>query len=245
MIEKKVIYSKYLDRDVIYTFIEDKDSDLFLYFFDGANLYDKEESFIGEIWALDKAIEKIGLRTNLVGIYCAEGDDGMARVSEYSPFEKYSTSESRENFNPKGILTGKFIIEELIPLVEKDKKASSRLIGGSSMGGVMSLYMGSAYPDYFDKILAMSTHFMIDPVGMGEILSKFDQKNKQKIYLDTGTEEFEDDILKSSYISLSQIAYGFLKDRLDIKYVIDEGAIHNEKYWQNRLPDALKYLYDK
>ena len=245
MIEKKVIYSKYLDRDVTYTFIEDKDSDLFLYFFDGANLYDKEESFIGEIWALDKAIEKIGLSANLVGIYCAEGDDGKERVSEYSPFEKYTNSESRANFNPKGILTGKFITEELIPLLEKDKKATSRLIGGSSMGGVMSLYMGSAYPDYFDKILAMSTHFMIDPVGMGEILSKFDQKNKQKIYLDTGTEEFEDDILKFSYISLSQIAYGFLKDRLDIKYVIDKGAIHNEKYWQNRLPDALRYLYGK
>ena len=245
MIEKKEIYSEYLKRDVTYTFIEDKDSDLFLYFFDGANLYDKKESFIGEVWALDKAIEKIGLKANLVGVYCAEGDDGKERVSEYSPFEKYTNSKSRANFNPKGILTGKFIIEELIPLVEKDKKASSRLIGGSSMGGVMSLYMGSAYPDYFDKILAMSTHFMIDPVGMGEILSKYNPENKQKIYLDTGTEEFDDDILKSSYISLSQIAYGFLKDKLDIKYVIDKGAIHNEKYWQNRLPDALKYLYGK
>lgn len=243
--EKKEIYSKHLKRTVTYTFIEDRDSDLFLYFFDGANLYDKEESFIGEIWALDKAIEKIGLKANLVGVYCAEGDDGKERVSEYSPFEKYTNSESRANFNPKGILTGKFIMEELISLVEKDKKASSRLIGGSSMGGVMSLYMGSTYPDYFDKILAMSTHFILEPVGMGEILSKFDQKNRQKIYLDTGTEEFDDDILKSSYISLSQIAYGFLKDKLDIKYVIDKGAIHNEKYWQNRLPDALKYLYDK
>ena len=243
--EKKEIYSKHLKRTVTYTFIEDRDSDLFLYFFDGANLYDKEESFIGEIWALDKAIEKIGLKANLVGVYCAEGDDGKERVSEYSPFEKYTNSESRANFNPKGILTGKFIMEELISLVEKDKKASSRLIGGSSMGGVMSLYMGSAYPDYFDKILAMSTHFLIDPLGMGEILANYDSENKQKIYLDTGTEEFDDDILKSSYISLSQMAYGFLKDRLDIKYVIDEGAIHNEKYWQKRLPDALRYLYCK
>lgn len=242
--EKKEIYSKHLKRTVTYTFIEDRDSDLFLYFFDGANLYDKEESFIGEIWALDKAIEKIGLKANLVGVYCAEGDDGKERVSEYSPFEKYTNSESRANFNPKGILTGKFIMEELISLVEKDKKASSRLIGGSSMGGVMSLYMGSAYPDYFDKILAMSTHFLIDPLGMGEILANYDSENKQKIYLDTGTEEFDDDILKSSYISLSQMAYGFLKDRLDIKYVIDEGAIHNEKYWQKRLPDALRYLFE-
>lgn len=242
MIEKKEIYSKYLKRDVTYTFIEDKDSDLFLYFFDGANLYDKKESFIGEVWALDKAIEKIGLRANLVGIYCADGDE---RVNEYSPFESFINKETREEVNPKGILTGKFIIEELMPIVENGKKVSSRLIGGSSMGGVMSLYMGSAYPDYFDKILAMSTHFMIEPVGMGEILSKYNPENKQKIYLDTGTEEFDDDILKTSYISLSQMTYGFLKYRLDIKYVIDKGAIHNEKYWQKRLPDALRYLYGK
>lgn len=241
MIEKKEIYSKYLDRSVTYTFIEDKDSDLFLYFFDGANLYDKKESFIGEVWALDKAIEEIGLRANLVGIYCADGDE---RVNEYSPFENFTNKEFREELNPKGILTGKFIVDELIPIVEEGKKVSSRLIGGSSMGGVMSLYMGSKYPEMFDKILAMSTHFLIEPVGMGEILSKYEDKNEQKIYLDTGTKEFEDEIIKSSYIILSEMAYGFLKDKLDIKYVIDEGAIHNEKYWQKRLPNALRYLYD-
>lgn len=240
MIEKKEIYSKYLERTVTYTFIEDKDSDLFLYFFDGANLYDKEESFIGEVWALDKAIEKIGLKANLVGIYCADGDE---RTNEYSPFENFTNEEAREKLNPKGILTGEFITEELIPLVEMGNKPSSRLIGGSSMGGIMSLYMGSKYPDYFDKILAMSTHFILEPVGMGEILAKYDPKNNQKIYLDTGTEEFDDEVMQKSYVSLSQMAYGFLKDRVDIKYVIEQGAIHNEIYWQKRLPNALRYLY--
>lgn len=241
MVDKNEIYSKYLNRNVTYTFIEDKDSDLFLYFFDGANLYDKKESFIGEVWALDKAIEKIGLRANLVGIYCADGDE---RTNEYSPFEDYTNREAREKLNPKGILTGKFIVEELMPVVEKCKNPSSRLIGGSSMGGVMSLYMGGVYPRIFDKILAMSTHFLIDPLGMGEVLSKFDLKNKQKVYLDTGTKEFDDEVIQKSYVNLSQMAYGFLKDRVDIKYVIDEGAIHNEIYWQKRLPNALRYLYD-
>lgn len=244
MVEKKEIYSKYLGRNVTYTFIEDKDSDIFLYFFDGANLYDKKESFIGEIWELDKAIEKIGLRANLVGIYCAEGEEGRARTNEYSPFEEFTNKEAREKLNPKGILAGKFITEELIPLVEKNKKASSRLIGGSSMGGIMSLYMGSEYPKIFDKVLAMSTHFILEPVGMGEILAKYDPKNKQKIYLDTGTKEFEDEVTQKSYVFLSQMAYGFLRDRVEIKYVVDQDAIHNEKYWQKRLPDALKYLYD-
>lgn len=243
MIEKKEIYSKYLDRNVTYTFIEDKDSDIFLYFFDGANLYDKKESFMGEIWELDKAIEKIELRANLVGIYCAEGEEGRARTNEYSPFEEFTDKKSRENLNPKGILTGKFFVEELLPQVEKKKKASSRLIGGSSMGGIMSLYMGSEYPKIFDKILAMSTHFILEPVGMGEILAKYDSKNKQKIYLDTGTKEFDDEITRKSYVLLSQMAYGFLKDKVEIKYFVDEGGIHNEKYWQKRLPAALKFLY--
>lgn len=241
--EKKEIYSKHLKRAVTYTFIEDKDSDLFLYFFDGANLYDKKESFMGEIWALDKAIKKIGLRTNLVGIYCAEGEEGRARTNEYSPFERFSNEEASQNLDPRGILTGKFITEELIPLVEKNKKALSRLIGGSSMGGIMSLYMGSEYPEIFDKVLAMSTHFILEPVGMGEILAKYDSENKQRIYLDTGTKEFDDEITQNSYVFLSQMAYGFLKDKLDVKYVVDQDAIHNEKFWQKRLPDALRFLY--
>lgn len=243
MIDKKEIYSKYLDRNVTYTFIEDKESDLFLYFFDGANLYDKKESFMGEVWALDKAIEKIDLRANLVGIYCAEGEEGRARTNEYSPFERFTNEKPRKNLDPKGILTGEFIVEELMPIVEKGKNPSSRLIGGSSMGGIMSLYMGSTYPEYFDRVLAMSTHFILEPVGMGQILSKYDSKNKQKIYLDTGTKEFDDELTQKSYVSLSQMAYGFLKDTVNIKYVIDEGAIHNEIYWRKRLPSALEFLY--
>lgn len=178
---------------------------------------------------MDKAIEKIGLRANLVGIYCANGDE---RTNEYSPFGKFYNKEADKTLNPKGRLTGKFIIDELMPLVEKDKNPSSRLIGGSSMGGIMSLYMGSAYPEIFDKVLAMSTHFILEPVGMGEILAKYDPKNKQKIYQDTGSKEFDDEVIRQSYPFLSQMAYGFLKDRIDIRYVIDEGAIHNEKYWQ-------------
>ena len=108
----------------------------------------------------------------------------------------------------------------------------------------MSLYMGSKFPQIFDKILSMSSHFILEPVGMGEILAKYDSKNNQKIYLDTGTKEFDDEIIQKSYVNLSQMAYGFLKDKVDIKYVIDQGAIHNEIYWQKRLPDALRYLYD-
>ena len=103
--------------------------------------------------------------------------------------------------------------------------------------------MGSKYPKIFDKVLAMSTHFILEPVGMGEILAKYDPKNKQKIYLDTGTKEFDDEVTQKSYVFLSQMAYGFLKDRVEIKYVVDQGAIHNEIYWQKRLPDALKFLY--
>lgn len=122
MVEKKGLYSKYLEREVTYTFIEDRGSDIFLYFFDGANLYDKKESFMGEIWELDKAIEKIGLRANLVGIYCAEGEEGRARTNEYSPFKEFTNKKARGNLNSKGILTGKFITEELIPLIEKIKK---------------------------------------------------------------------------------------------------------------------------
>src|SRR5699024_876281 len=102
MVDKNKIYSKYLKRDVTYTYIEDKDSDLFLYFFDGANLYDKEESFIGEVWALDKAIETIGLRANFVGIYCAEGEEGRARINEYSHFEKFTIEKLVKNFILRG-----------------------------------------------------------------------------------------------------------------------------------------------
>lgn len=238
------IYSKYLKRNIRYNFLENKDSDTYIYFFDGQNLFDPEDAYMDATFEMAEALEKTGIAANVVGIFASL--DGN-RTNEYSPFSKGDPevfySSKQIPYEPLGIKTGEFIISELIPHIEKENPAKIRLIGGASMGGLMSLYMGATYPESFARVLAMSSHFNVDIIESGEFLAKYDSKYQQKIYIDVGGNEYADDrVLSQSYIDLNKMVYGFLKDKIESKFVFDKDGIHHESDWAARLPEALSFL---
>lgn len=239
---KYTIFSKNLDRDVIYNFI-DNGSDIYIYFFDGQNLYDKSESYMNAVFDLEKALDKIGIKANMVGLY---SPTSFERTNEYTPYTKADPVADLFHddftYNPKGDKTGKFIVDELITVIEKENPAKTRVIGGASLGGLMSLYMGAIYPEYFDKILAMSSHFNINIIESGQFLAKYEAKNNQRVYIDVGDREYDDKILSASYVDLNKMAYGFIKDKVDSKFIIGKGHNHHEDAWAERLPGALEFL---
>ena len=242
--DKFKIYSKYLNRDVTYNYLKQADSNIYIYFFDGQNLFDIEESYMNATFEMKEALEKANISANVIGIYSPFDE---TRTNEYTPYAEGDPDadyfDEDLDYKPLGKETGEFIVKELIPYIEKDKKDIVRLIGGASLGGLMSLYMGSAYPEIFQRVLAMSSHFNINLVESGQMLNAYDGKNKQKIYLDVGDNEYqEDELLSRSYVDLNKMAYGYLKDKVDIKFVLAKGGIHHEKYWAERLPEALTYL---
>lgn len=243
--EKHTIKSKYLNREVTYVIKRStKDSKTWLYFLDGQNIHDPKESSFGNSWKVDEVQTDLGYDFNIVGIYSF---GHIERVEEYLPFEMEDEGElpglDVGKITPKGELTGKFIVEELIPHIEI-VEASSRLIGGSSMGGVMSLYLGAKYPKVFDKILAMSTAPFFAPAGQGRWATKYIKENEQSVYLDTGTNEHPDLVFRYGYLSLNRMLYGILQDRTRVKYVEAKDDEHNESFWNKRLPNALKFLFE-
>ncbi len=242
MVDKFKIYSENLKRYVTYNFLENKDSDIYIYFFDGQNLFDIEDSYMDATFEMKEALVKSGIAANVVGIFA--NDD---RTNEYTPYIGLDDTaidyfDMDFEYKPNGIATGKFIVDELIPHVEKDNPSQIRIIGGASLGGLMSLYMGQAYPETFTRILAMSSHFNLNIEETARFLSNYNDKS-QKVYMDVGTNEYEDNkILSQTYIDLNKMAAGFLRDMVDVKFMIFEGGIHHEKDWAERMPEALEYL---
>ena len=244
MMDKFEIYSEYLKRNVTYNYLKNPESNIYIYFFDGQNLFDLEESYMDSTFEMAEALAKVNISANVIGIYAPYDDN---RTNEYTPYTEGDPEadyfDMDISYKPLGRQTGQFIVKELIPTIENNRQDIRRVIAGASLGGLMSLYMGAEYPEIFHRIMAMSSHFNINLVESGQILGSYTKDFNQKVYLDVGDDEYpEDKLLSRSYVDLNKMAYGILKDRIDTKFIYAKGGTHHERDWAVRMPQALEFL---
>jgi predicted alpha/beta superfamily hydrolase len=141
-------------------------------------------------------------------------------------------------------------------------------IGGSSMGGLVALYAGLARPDVFSKVMSMSTAVWFAERGgpwlsSNRLLAEIRGRrlpSDVRFYLDVGTEERsrerEPDVADAAgrpvtypraYVEGSEAAYAALRDggvpAENLRHVVDAGAVHHERAWAKRFPEALLWLY--
>jgi predicted alpha/beta superfamily hydrolase len=126
-----------------------------LYLHDGQNLFDGATSFIpGMDWHVGQtadqsicsgAVEPL----IIVGMY-----NTKARIREYTPTHVPKLGGGRAD------RYAKFLIEEVKPFIEREYRTlagpEKTGIGGSSLGGLVSLYLGLRIPEAFGKIAALS-----------------------------------------------------------------------------------------
>ena len=110
------------------------------YFFDGHNLFRDEDATYGKSWGLDEYCRNWDKQMIIVGVECAHGHN--ERMSEYLPYGvDYGWLKGIE---PLGEATMQGIIYELKPYIDTTFPTipfrECTAIGGSSMGGLMSLY---------------------------------------------------------------------------------------------------------
>jgi len=233
-----------------------------LYMHDGQNLFDTQTSAFGDDWGIDKTLNEFEKEKDFIGLIVVGIDNndsleyGVGRLNEYSPWKN---SEIGKNTNWRGknqILGGegekysKFIVETLKPKIDKEYRTLSdrenTMISGSSMGGLISLYIGLKYQNIFSKIAGLSNAFWFAEKEILEFIEKTGKINNMKIYLDVGTKETSEasnpDFPKI-YMDSNKNVVKKVKEKFnDVKFIIDEGAEHNEIYWAKRFPEVLKYF---
>jgi predicted alpha/beta superfamily hydrolase len=223
-----------------------------LYMQDAQNLFDEATSNAGE-WQVDETVD------HLVGSFkippmIVVGIDhaGDKRSSEYLPYydphnQQYGTP-AEKDLRGKDYAT--FLLTEVIPFVEKkyrvSRGAANTGIGGSSYGGVISLYTVLEHPGIFGHVLVESP---VLGVGDGQLLKDVEKAKQlpQRMFVAMGTNETKDPDYNSELVKSVEELQTILRqkgmgpDRL--KVVVEEGAVHNEGAWSRRLPDALLFLY--
>ena len=129
-----------------------------LYLQDGQNLFDPRTSFGGTAWHVDETAQSL-IRTGEIEplIIVGVNNTGHNRVNEYTP------TRGRREAGGQASLYGRFLIEELKPFIDSEydtlRGREWTGIGGSSLGGLVSLHLGFQRPDVFGRVAALSPSF--------------------------------------------------------------------------------------
>lgn len=216
-----------------------KDSTLYYpvwYMHDGQNLFDNSTSFSGE-WQVDETINKITAQGNHGAIIVAIDNGGSERLNEYSPWvnEKY-------NMGGKGALYMDFIVKELKPYIDSTFRTLTcrqyTTIGGSSMGGLISLYGLLRHQEIFGNALVFSPAFWFVKSEMDTFISKNPLKLPSKIHFLAGKLEGPDYVnnMESVRSALAE------SDLLEYDYIVRESGEHNEGFWASEFKNAFTFL---
>ena len=206
-----------------------------IYMQDGQNLFDQATSFAGE-WGIDETMEERladGLETAIVvGI-----DNTADRMDEYTP-------PWEDTPDAKGDAYVSFVKGSLKTYIDDNYRtledAANTMIGGSSMGGLISFYAGMKYPETFGGVLALSPSFQINTTeARNGFLSSLDNSIMPRLFLAAGSEEPLQPYLET--VAMELYNHGFpVADKLYVQE--NEGGSHNEANWKALFPEAFSWV---
>jgi predicted alpha/beta superfamily hydrolase len=212
-----------------------------LYMHDGQNLFDSDTAFGGNEWRLEDTAEELieqGAIEPLiiVGIY----NTGEQRIHEYTP-----TPDAKLG-GGKADLYGRMLVEEVKPFIEKTyrtiKGAENTGLGGSSLGGLVTLHLGLKYPNVFGKLAILSPSVWWDNKVILREIEQLPAKPPLKIWLDMGTAEGGMSLEDTEMLRDAMRAKGWSVGN-DLAYSEIEGATHNENSWAERVGPFLQFLF--
>jgi predicted alpha/beta superfamily hydrolase len=200
-----------------------------LYMHDGSNLFLPEEAFGGNEWRVDENIELLD-SMNLIDKVIVVGVYARDRMNEYTKpgYEAY----------------GRFMVDELKPMVDARLRTLSdpdnTAVMGSSLGGVVSFFLGWQHPDVFGKAACLSSTFGYRDDLMERVASE--PRRDVRFYIDSGWPE--DNYENTTAMRDQLLASGYEFGR-DVLYFAFPGALHNEDSWATRSHVPFQFFFGK
>ena len=226
-----------------------------LYMHDGQNLFEPISSIGGVAWEVDKAISRLVEERKIPSLIVVGLWNSEIRWREYMPQKAYEVPEFEKD-RPAFIERAggdsisdsylRFLVEEVKPFVDSKYPTlpdqQDTFVMGSSMGGLISLYAISQYPDVFRGAGCLSTHWS---AGFGTLVDEMGKSlpdpKSHRLYFDYGTKGLDADYehfqLQMDY-QLRNAGYDG-SNWMTRKF---EGADHNETAWRARVEIPLEFL---
>lgn len=210
-----------------------------MYLHDAQNLFN-EGSAYGN-WEIDKKMSILAEygRGDVIIIAIENGSED--RIREYMLDNDSITK------NAEGKKFIRFLADTLKPYVDQhyrthpEREATG--IGGSSLGGLISIYSGFLYPEVYSKLLIFSPSLWVNPENNFPQMN-FKNPYNIKVYMYGGEQEGSE--MTERIELFEQTMEGWENShslQFDFKTSINPEGKHQEFYWSQEFPRAMEWLY--
>lgn len=210
-----------------------------VYFHDGQNVFDAATSFAGE-WRVDEALAQLENQNPSVAMIAVGIDNGGGeRLAELTPFRHPTYGGGNAEKYASDLVT------TIKPLIDSKFRtlpdAENTAIGGSSLGGVASLYMAFAFPEVYSKALVFSPSLWFSD-SLRQYCLQRGPFPQSRLYWVCGTNEGDPDMVPDMNACYQDLLNDGMPAGQMSKLVVT-GGTHSEGFWSGQVRNGLAWLF--
>jgi predicted alpha/beta superfamily hydrolase len=178
-------------------------------------------------------------------------DYGSNRLNEYLPDGDTIPNYAGNSYDGRASAYADFLLNNVVPTMDFNfrtlRDAANTLTAGSSMGGLVSDYLGTKHPDRFGTVGIFSPAYWAAPNYMA---NRSIPSQKPRVFLSMGTAESSTGESGSNVYwndavaSLGAYARAGHAANKDIVFAGVPGGLHNEPAWSRLLPSFYAFALD-
>ncbi|HIQ72851.1 MAG TPA: alpha/beta hydrolase [Candidatus Cottocaccamicrobium excrementipullorum] len=212
-----------------------------LYMFDGHNVFFDSDATYGKCWGMKEYMDFTQSQVIIAAVECNHSPD-HGRLKEYSPYDFQEKGVGK--ISGKGNITMDWMSQTFKPLIDSRYRTipdrAHTWIGGSSMGGLMSLYGVLAYSHVYSRAAALSPSLWTNPREIEALIRRSPAGKDTVIYMDYGQNELASG--RQMEKLFSRINSLLLEKKICLTSRIVPGGTHCEASWEKQLPFMMHTL---
>ena len=213
-----------------------------LYMFDGQNVFFNEDATYGKSWGVADYLDYTDTPLIVAAIECNAGANNE-RLVEYSPYR--FDDPTYGHFDGKGQATMSWFIHRFKPLIDQNFRTlpdrAHTFIGGSSMGGLMSLYAVTAFNDVYSRAACLSPSIWFATRSLDRLIRDAQFAPDTVIYMDYGSREMaHHDNMRKQYAAVTS---RLLEKQVLLTSRIVPNGDHCEACWEEQIPFFMHILF--